>query len=201
MCRVIQRIVFQLHKDEQGASLLEFAIVVPLLVVFVVGIYDFSLAFNQRQKIVQAAQEGAIIAGAQPTNDIEQTAAKQDSLVPVVTAIFNSLTAGGILPNANSGTCKMPPPTPIAAAPPPFTWQYTISGCSAAPYTGSDDLVITINRGWSTGTGPVSLGTSVTVVYPYHWRFGSVIQLLFPGPNGYSTPTKVTSTATVHNQI
>ena len=40
----------------QGSSLLEFAITLPLLVVFVVGIYDFSGAFNQKQKIAQAAQ-------------------------------------------------------------------------------------------------------------------------------------------------
>jgi hypothetical protein len=28
-----------------------------------------------------------------------------------------------------------------------------------------------------------------------------VIQLLFPGPNGYLTPTQVTESATVHNQM
>jgi len=53
-------------RDEQGAALLEFAISLPLLVVFIVGIFDFSGAFNQKQKIEQAAQEGAIIAGAHP---------------------------------------------------------------------------------------------------------------------------------------
>ena len=57
-------------RDEQGAALLEFAISLPLLVVFIVGIFDFSGAFNQKQKIEQAAQEGAIIAGAQPMSDI-----------------------------------------------------------------------------------------------------------------------------------
>ena len=43
--------------DVRGSALLEFAITLPLLVVFVVGIYDFSGAFNQKQKIAQAAQE------------------------------------------------------------------------------------------------------------------------------------------------
>ena len=63
-----------LLRDEQGSALLEFAITLPLLVVFVVGIYDFSGAFNQKQKIEQAAQEGAIIAGAQPMSDIQRAA-------------------------------------------------------------------------------------------------------------------------------
>ncbi len=40
-----------LLKGAQGSAILEFAIVLPLLVVFVVGIYDFSGAFNQKQKI------------------------------------------------------------------------------------------------------------------------------------------------------
>ena len=68
--RIPHRRTVSLLKDAQGAAMLEFAISLPLLVVFVVGIYDFSGAFNQKQKIEQAAQEGAIIAGAQPTSDI-----------------------------------------------------------------------------------------------------------------------------------
>ena len=55
-------------REVQGSALVEFAITLPLLVVFIVGIFDFSGAFNQKQKIEQAAQEGAIIAGAQPTS-------------------------------------------------------------------------------------------------------------------------------------
>ncbi len=43
------------HKAE-GSALIEFAICLPLLVVFLVGIYDFSGAFNQKQKMEHAAQ-------------------------------------------------------------------------------------------------------------------------------------------------
>src|ERR1700722_19478868 len=59
-----------LLNNTHGAAILEFAISIPILVVFVVGIYDFSSAFNQKQKIAQAAQEGAIVAAAQPMSDI-----------------------------------------------------------------------------------------------------------------------------------
>ncbi|MGA7078911.1 MAG: TadE/TadG family type IV pilus assembly protein [Terriglobales bacterium] len=190
-----------LLQDAHGSALLEFAITLPLLVVFVVGIYDFSGAFNQRQKIDQAAQEGAIIAGAQPMGDIASSSSaptNPSSLQPVVTAIFNSLAAGGLLPNANQGTCG-PPFTPSGQA--GLTWTYTISGCSAV--TG-DQLVITVNRGWVSGSGTdgatVAVGTIVTVQLPYHWRFNSVIQLLIPGAN-YAATTQVTEVSTVHNQI
>src|ERR1700691_1205032 len=94
-----------LSSDSRGAALLEFAVALPLLVVFVVGIYDFSGAFNEKQKIEQAAQEGAIIAGAQPMSDIQSSNANPPSLLPVATAVFNSLVASGVLPSA---TCGLP---------------------------------------------------------------------------------------------
>src|ERR1700722_10007939 len=78
-------------RKAEGSAILEFAITIPLLVVFVVGIYDFSGAFNQKQKIEQAAQEGAIVAGSQPMTDIDSGNMNPASLVPVVTAVFNSL--------------------------------------------------------------------------------------------------------------
>jgi Flp pilus assembly protein TadG len=182
-------------KDERGSALLEFAITLPLLVVFVVGIYDFSGALNQKQKIEQAAQEGAIIAGAQPMSDIATTTADPDSLHPVVTAVLNSLVGSGVVPN---GTCT-PPGT--ASGPIGLAWSYTISGCSSAYPT--DTLVVKINRGWVPGVAGTAntVGTRLTVTYPYHWRFNSVIQLLFPGSSAYSATTYLTETATIHNQL
>ena len=174
-------------REEQGSAILEFAIALPLLVVFVVGIYDFSGAFNQKQKIEQAAQEGAIVAGAQPNNDIASPSSP-DSLQPVVTAIFNSLVASGAVP---AGTCS---PPGAATGPTGVAWTYTITGCP-------DTLIITINRGLVSGSGsPATVGTLVTIQYPYHWRFNSVIQLLIPGAS-YAATTQLSESATVHNQI
>ena len=183
-----------LVKDERGAALLEFAIALPLLMVFVVGIYDFSGAFNQKQKIEQAAQEGAIVTGAQPTSDLQSTSGNPDSLQAVETAVFNSLVGSGVLPN---GACS-PPGT--VSTPTSLTWIYTISGCNG------NTLTITINRGWVCGGAacpagaPVAVGTIVTVTYPYHWQFNRVIQLLIPGAT-YAATTTLTESATVHNQM
>jgi Flp pilus assembly protein TadG len=190
--RILHRGTVRVLKEVQGAALLEFAIVLPLLVVFVVGIFDFSGAFNQKQKIEQAAQQGAIIAGAQPMSDIDPlnpSTNGPDSLQPVVTAVFNSLTATGVVP---TGTCA-PPVTPTHTGS-NLKWTYTITGCP-------DDLVIVINRGWVPAAGPpAAVCTMVTVTYPYHWRFSSVIQLLIPGAKYADTP-KLTESATVHNQM
>jgi hypothetical protein len=194
-----------LLRGTEASAVLEFSIILPLLVVFVVGIYDFSSAFNQKQKIEQAAQEGAVIAGAQPTTDI--TLDNPDSLQPVVYSVFKSLADSGVLQLANQGgACKLPPSAPVHAG---LTWTYTFLGCSGSPADTnsgcmgdpSDKLWIVINRGVPAGaTPPVSLGTSVAVSYDYHWRFNSAIQLLFPGA-GYSPKTCISEVSTVHNQM
>ena len=182
----------KLRKENEGSALLEFAIVLPLLVVFVVGIYDFSGAYNQKEKIEHAAQAGAAIAAGQPTGDMGST--NPDSLQPALSVAFNSLAADKVLPLANQGSCAA---TAAMVTPSgPVAWTYTISGCSAF----SDSLVITIDRGVM-GTGlPASVSTAVTVSFPYHWRFNSVIQLLIPGAS-YAAITDLRQTATVHSQM
>jgi hypothetical protein len=207
----------RLLRKTDGSAILEFAISLPLLVVFVVGIYDFSGAFNQKQKIEQAAQEGAIIAAAQPTNDLYGNT-NPPSLQPVVAAVFNSLAGSGVLAQANTVPCSMnPPPIPSTTSQPgltvgPLTWVYTISGCSGYPQDSNrgcmidngNNLWIVINRAWTPtvtpgSTAAVPVGTSVMVAYDYHWRFNSAIQLLFPDAR-YKPKTCISETSTVLNQ-
>ena len=194
----------RLLRQQDGSAILEFAIALPLLVVFVVGIYDFGGAFNQKQKIEQAAQEAAIIAAAQPTSDLQPVAgstANPDSLLPVVTAVVNSLGGSGVI---DSASCAAPKAAGPSGPRPTLTWTYTIRSCSSL--YPKDKLVITINRGWiaaiskSGQSGLYAVGTKVTVAYPYNWRFNSVIQVLIPGAN-YAPETNLSESATVHNQM
>lgn len=183
----------KLLRARDGSALLEFAIALPLLVVFIVGIFDFSGAFNQKQKMEHAAQLGALLAGAQPTSDIDPSTADPDSLHPVVAAVFNSLADTGVLPQANLGTCKSASATVVQTS--SLHWTYTISGCPNV-------LKVGINRGWVPAVTDTSktVGTLVEVIYPYQWRFNSAIQLLFPGAS-YSATTFLNETAKVHNQL
>lgn len=176
--------------DARGSALLELAISLPLLVVFIVGIFDFSAAFNQKQKLEHAAREGAVVAGSQPTSDIETANADPDSLHAVVTVIFNSLANNGVLPQASQGTCL--PTSMTVAQSGPLQWTYAIHGCP-------DTVHITINRGW-VPAGTATVGSLVTVIYPYHWRFNSAIQLILPNAT-YQATTDLSETAKVHNQI
>src|ERR1035441_5811856 len=121
----------RLLRQQDGSAILEFAIALPLLVVFVVGIYDFGGAFNQKQKIEQAAQEAAIIAAAQPTSDLQPVAgstANPDSLLPVVTAVVNSLGGSGVI---NSASCSAPKAAGPSGPRPTLTWTYTTRSCSS----------------------------------------------------------------------
>lgn len=192
-------LVGHLRRDCDGSALLELAISLPLLVVFIVGIYDFSGAYNEKQKLEHAAQVGAITAGAQPTSDIEIGNADPQSLHPVVAAIFNSLSNSGVLTSANQGSCT---PTVYNVTRTNLRWTYAIQGCP-------DTLSIVIDRGWVpnvadvppiTDASTMTVGTLVTTRYPYHWRFNSAIQLLFPGAS-FSGPTSLSETAKVHNQL
>lgn len=191
----MKRFFIPLLRDTQAAAILEFAVALPILVVFVVGIYDFSGAFDQKQKIAQAAQEGAIVAGAQPMSDLLASSnTNPASLQAVTTAVYNSLLGSGVIP---AGTCTLPA---TVTGPAGLTWTYKISGCNPAHST--DDVVITINRGWVwTTSTPAVVGTVVTVQYTYYWQFNSVIQLLFSGPTGYAATTNLIESATVHNQV
>ena len=178
-------------RSTKGSALIEFAVAVPLLVVFIVGIYDFSAAFNQKQKIEHAALSGAIAGGALPTGDLDPAVSDPASLQPVAAVVFNSLAADGVLPLANQGTCL--PPTAASSHPTDLSWAYSVAGCP-------DTLTITIDRGVVDPGPPATVSTQVTVRYLYHWRFNSVIQLLVPGAS-YAATTDVTESAMVHNQM
>ena len=178
----------------EGSALLEFAIVLPLLVVFIVGIYDFSGAYIVKQKIGHAAQTGAITAAGQATGDMDPTIGNPESLQPVLNVIFNSLAAEGVLPLANQGNCK---PASATVTNNQLQWTYKISDCSAP---AADQLITTIDRGFVVDGPPATVSTVVSVSYPYHWRFNSVIQLVVPGAS-YAATTDLKQTATVHNQM
>ncbi len=50
------------RREERGAAVVEFAIVLPLLVLLVFGIVEFAIAYNRQQGLHAAAREGARVA-------------------------------------------------------------------------------------------------------------------------------------------
>src|SRR5436309_12832262 len=70
--------------EDRGSQIMEFALVLPLLVVFVVAIYDFGQAFNVKEKLNFTVKDAARFGAAQPTNDLTQT-------IPVSVAAIRDL--------------------------------------------------------------------------------------------------------------
>lgn len=73
---------------ERGAALVEFALVVPLLSLFLFGIVQFGMAYDKQQSINSAAREGAR-AAAIPVTTVSQ-------IEDAVNNSFQALTSGNV---------------------------------------------------------------------------------------------------------
>ena len=49
----------KIFKSEKGASAVEFALILPILIILIFGIFEFAIAFNNYMTITHAAREGA----------------------------------------------------------------------------------------------------------------------------------------------
>jgi Flp pilus assembly protein TadG len=177
-------------RSTEAAALIEFAVALPLLVVLVVGIFDFGGAFNLKQELNNAVREGARFGAAQPTNDL---ALAQPPSVNAVRYVVDSY-----LQTAHINDCGLNSDTTTtwAFAGGNLDWHFTASGngCSMTlDVTRAVPVQETI-----VGQPSVNmLATTVSISYPYRWHFNSVIQLLVPGAN-YGL-TNITSDATAVN--
>jgi hypothetical protein len=179
-------------REDGGAQILEFALSLPLLVIFVVGIYDFSGAITLKQKLTNAAREGARVAAADPASDVDNLASSSSSSIPVsVSDAFQVVDT--YLKSENIPDCQ------LSIARPQFnsglTWVSTATNSPCGPTSG---IRLTINRGYlvSQGSGNV-VATLVQIQYPYQWQYGkvaSVMGLVFTGP------TNITTTAWAYNE-
>ncbi len=63
----------RLHRDarDDGAAAVEFALVLPLLLLIIFGIIDFGRAYMAQIALTQAAREGARVAALDPAGDVE----------------------------------------------------------------------------------------------------------------------------------
>lgn len=174
----------------EGVAIAEFAVSLPLLLVLVVGIFDFGAAFSVKQKTTGAAREGARFAASLPTSDL--TDAGTPLSVGAVRDVVESYLQAAHLNDCGLGTSAAAPLGTLG-------WQYTASTSCAGT------LTLTIKRGQvipATGTGvPGTLDvvcSEVTISYPYAWEFNRVIGFLVPGAT-YAGNSLIKTDATVPN--
>ena len=180
----LQRALKECYADERASQIVEFALSLPLLVLFVVGIFDFSGAVSLKQKLTNAAREGARVAAADPANDLGN-ATVPASVADAFQVVDNYLVSENIAP------CGLSVGTFTATK---LTWVFTATGSPC----GATAFVLTINRGCVQKVNSVNLvGTCVTIQYPYKWQFNSVTSLV---GGTFTGPTSLTTTAVAFNE-
>jgi Flp pilus assembly protein TadG len=173
-------------RDAEAAELLEFALALPMILVMVVGLLDFARAYNLKQKLANAAREGARLQASQIDDRTNSNPATvQDTYNDVVT----------YLNDANVNTSFIG--TTLSYDPCPGT-------CTGTYYTTSGGvnygLEIERNVLIVDSSGTTLHSTRVTLYYPYDWTFGfnQIIKLLVPSST-FTNPIRIQTDATMQN--
>jgi Flp pilus assembly protein TadG len=178
--------------QSDASQLMEFAVALPLLVVLVVGIFDFGAAFNLKQELNNAVREGARFASTQPTNDL--SLASPPSVDTIRFLVDSYLLASRI---NDCGLSALTEPGAGSG----LVWTYTAKGNGCpSPY-----LTLTISRSVAVPTTSYgnpsttyAIATQVSISYPFQWRFNRVIKLLVPTAN-YAGVSQINETAWATN--
>ena len=166
------------RKDE-ASQLLELAVILPFLAVLMVGAVDFAQGYLVKQKLTNAAREGARI-GAELSNvDITKPAP------PTVQNIRNAVVE--YLDNADLDVTGLGATSTKTG---PTEWTY---------YSGGDALIV-IDRAVAIPSSGTSWGTRVTVRYPFSWTFSGVVQLLVPSAS-YAGSFLISTDVTMRNLV
>jgi len=187
-----------------GAAIVELAVSLPLLIVLVVGIFDFGGAFNLKEELSNTVREGARFGAAQPTNDLCGSCNPPPSINAAAYLVDAYLTAAHI---NDCGLAAVLAGTPSGTGP-PWTYSAASGGCGGT-------LTLKIAKDLSTGSGTPTCSltmsnygangvivnapcTNVSISYPYQWHFNNVIQLISPGSS--FALTNIQTNAIVANQ-
>ena len=164
--------------SSRGVELLEFALVLPFLLVLLVGIWDFGAAFALKQKTTNAAREAARIVVSTSLSDASCTSATPCAIVAAANAAVQYLNDAGL--NASCIT----PGSPTSAS--GLTWTYSCS----------NGISLVMNRGYAVAGSGGSLvpSTQVVLTYPFQWWLARFLP-------GYATAALVKTQVIMANLV
>lgn len=176
--------------SESGSQLLEFGLALPILLVLIVGIWDFGSAFAMKQKLTNAARAADRIMVSTPYRNpygaTGCTTTVPCAVVSAATATQNYLT------DASLDASWITPSSPTVG-----NCEWTYSGgtgsneqldIKANVYIGTDGTV------YAAGTQPAGSiwATEITLIMPLNWTLGNFL------PSA-GLPTSVSTTVTMPN--
>lgn len=131
-----------LHSSEEGQSLVEFGLVVPLLLLVLTGIFSFGIIFNQYQVLTNATNSAARgFALSAPVQTGESTAPNNDACAYVATIVQ------GDVPGINTSKLTYKIVYTVAKSGVSTTYNGTGSSppsCSSLQMTMSDSVQVTV---------------------------------------------------------
>ncbi|MGH7969548.1 MAG: TadE/TadG family type IV pilus assembly protein [Limisphaerales bacterium] len=178
-------------RGTEAAELLEFALALPVILVMVVGLLDFAHAYSLKQKLANAAREGARIGGSENAQDT-------DTSTPAsVTAIKDDVTT--YLQDAGINTSFIGSSLSWTIAPTSTGTYYTTRGGVSYGLKIERNVVVTYTDPNTSSTVQLP-STRVTLYYPYDWTFGfnNVIKLLVPSST-FTDPIRIQTDALMAN--
>lgn len=122
----------QRGRDERGAAVVEFALILPVLVLFVFGIVEFGRAYSARIQLTGAVREGAR-AGALGLDAVAATKAGAPGLTASEIAVTYTATPGSFCGGAGptttqSSSTSTTMPTATVTATYPFKYDIPLFG-------------------------------------------------------------------------
>jgi Flp pilus assembly protein TadG len=181
--------LFGILRQPHGAQLFEFALTLPIMLVVMIGIFDFGQAWNTKQKLANAVREGVRIGASVPQGDIDSTTCANPSASSPCTTQVVADAVKQYMVSAGLDAASCLNPNSPSGNPSFAVWTYTCGGVS-----------MTIERQYLyAATGGATLkGTHVTLSYPYTWTLNRVIGLL-PGGGSLSLPSTLTTDGVMQN--
>lgn len=80
--------------NDRGATAVEFALLLPMLLLIVFGIVDFGRALNAQITLTQAAREGARLEAVGQPNVVSRTRSAATGLSPITVSVTSSCPTG-----------------------------------------------------------------------------------------------------------
>jgi Flp pilus assembly protein TadG len=183
------------RRSSSGAQFVELAFVLPILLLLVIGIWDFGSAFELKQELTNAAHSGArVFVSASSTNPANATGcstAVPCSVVAAATAVQQYLTGASL--DGSWITPSSPTNNPAVGS---CEWTWTSSSTSngttstysldiqGALWLAPDGTILPQNA--SVIPAGSARATQVTLQYPVHWSWAA------PFTSGNQLSTTVT---------
>jgi Flp pilus assembly protein TadG len=181
MLRLLRRLGLapKAWRSSEGSQLLEFALAAPFLLVVVIGIIDFARVYSLKQKLNNAAREGARYGASQDLANLDSTQAGA-----IGSVVSNYLTNAGVTQCA-IGTAS--------GGPTDYMFSSSTKGCGSFNLDVNRAVPIMLN-------GTAYLATKVTITYPVTWSIGNIMKVFLPSSTLKSAlPSTVATDATIEN--